>query len=259
MRYEACPEIIKYLPSCQYRTCPVFSAWLSQRQLNLAQEVAADELAILRQHHDPASYGTLLVSVISRLGPSRLIPAMSMGTVGSVQSLTRRLVAMASIGRVSRRVIVASGFLLAATALAGIVPWQLVAAEPKSADDAENLQGTWQAVYLEANGEKKPDDEIREPKVVIQGDELFAVKPKGEDPHLKFKLDSGKTPKTIDLIPIDGPDKGKMFPGIYSLQDGKLRLCINIFRQHTGQRPTEFKTQPGDGVGFATLERAKKK
>ena len=25
MRYEACPEIIKYLPSCQYRTCPVFS------------------------------------------------------------------------------------------------------------------------------------------------------------------------------------------------------------------------------------------
>ncbi len=26
MRYEACPEIIKYLPSCQYRTCPVFSS-----------------------------------------------------------------------------------------------------------------------------------------------------------------------------------------------------------------------------------------
>ena len=84
--------------------------WLSQQQLNLAQEVAADELAILRQHHDPASYGTLLVSVISRLGPSRLIPTMSMGTAGSVQSLTRRLVAMASIGRASRGVIVASGF-----------------------------------------------------------------------------------------------------------------------------------------------------
>ena len=142
--------------------------WLSQRQLNLAQEVAADELAILRQHHDPASYGTLLVSVISKLGPSRLIPTMSMGTAGSVQSLIRRLVAMASIGRASRGVIVASGFLLAATVLVGIVPWQLVAAEPKSANDAKNLQGTWQAVDLEANGERKPDDEIKELQIVIQ-------------------------------------------------------------------------------------------
>ena len=233
--------------------------WLSQRQLNLAQEVAADELAILRQHHDPASYGTLLVSVISKLGPSRLIPTMSMGTAGSVQSLKWRLVVMASIGRASRGVIIASGFLLAATVLMGIVPWRLIAAEPKSANDAKDLQGTWQAVDLEANGEKKSNDEIKESKVVIQGDEIFAVKSKGEDPHLKFKLDSSKTPKTIDLIPIDGPDKGKMFPGIYSLENGKLRLCLNIFGKDLSKRPTEFKTQAGDGTGFATLERAKRK
>ena len=105
--------------------------WLSQRRLNLAQEVAADELAIIRQHGDPASYGKLLVSVISKLGPSRLIPTMSMGTAGSVKSLTRRLVAMANIGRASRGIIVTSGILLAATVLLGIVPWRLVAAEPK--------------------------------------------------------------------------------------------------------------------------------
>jgi beta-lactamase regulating signal transducer with metallopeptidase domain len=107
--------------------------WLSQRRLNLAQEVAADELAILRQHGDPVSYGKLLVSVISKLGPSRLIPTMSMGTAGSVQSLTRRLVAMANIGRASRGVIVSSGIILAATILLGLVPWRLVAAEPKPA------------------------------------------------------------------------------------------------------------------------------
>ncbi len=33
MRYEACPEIIKYLPSCQYRTRPVFSAFIAQAAL----------------------------------------------------------------------------------------------------------------------------------------------------------------------------------------------------------------------------------
>ena len=105
--------------------------WLSQRRLNLAQEVAADELAILRQHHDPVSYGNLLVSVISKIGPSRLIPTMSLGTAGSVKSLTRRLVAMASFGRASRGLIIGSGILMAATFLLGIVPWRLVAAEPK--------------------------------------------------------------------------------------------------------------------------------
>ncbi len=166
---------------------------------------------------------------------------------------------MASIGRASRGVIVASGILLAVTALLGIVPWRLVAAEPESANDAKTLQGTWQAVDFEANGERKPDDEIKESKVIIQGNELFAVKSKGEDPHLKFKLDSSKTPKTIDLIPIDGPDKGKMFPGIYSLENGKLRLCLNIFGKDLSKRPAEFKTQAGDGTGFVTLERVKQK
>ncbi len=111
--------------------------WLSQRRLNLAQEVAADELAILRQHGDPVSYGKLLVSVISKLGPSRLIPTMSMGTAGSLQSLTRRLVAMANIGRASRAVIVSSGVILAATVLLGIVPWRLVAAEPKDTKEQQ--------------------------------------------------------------------------------------------------------------------------
>jgi hypothetical protein len=69
----------------------------------------------------PLDYGTLLVSVISKLGPSRLIPTMSMGTAGSVQSLKWRLVVMANIGRASRGVIVTSGFLLAATVLVGIL------------------------------------------------------------------------------------------------------------------------------------------
>ena len=78
--------------------------------------------SILRQHHDPVSYGKLLVSVISKIGPSRLIPTMSMGTAGSVQSLTRRLVAMANIGRVSRGVIVDFGHPLGGDGSPGHCP-----------------------------------------------------------------------------------------------------------------------------------------
>jgi uncharacterized protein (TIGR03067 family) len=126
----------------------------------------------------------------------------------------------------------------------------------KAPNDAKDLQGTWQVVGLEANGEKKPTDEFQEIKVVIQKDEIWVVKPAGADPKLKFKLNPGKKPKTIDLIVQEGKDKGKVVPGIYSLKKGQLRLCLNIFGDPL-VRPKEFKTQDRDGVAFATLERAK--
>jgi uncharacterized protein (TIGR03067 family) len=147
---------------------------------------------------------------------------------------------------------------LAATVLVGIVPWRLVAAEPKSANDTKNLQGTWQAVDLEANGEKRPNDQIKELQIVFKGDLVFTVKPEGEGRKVKFKLDSSKTPNTIDLIAIDRSDRGKVAAGIYALKDGRLRVCVNLFGKDTTQRPTEFKTQAGDGTGFVTLERAKR-
>ena len=131
------------------------------------------------------------------------------------------------------------------------------AADDKSANDAKDLQGVWQAVDAEGNGEKMPADQVQELKIVFKGDEIFVVKPSGEDPKNKFKLDSSKTPKTIDVIPIDGEDKGTIHAGIYSLKKGRLTLCLNIFGKDPALRPTEFKTKASDGVGLITLERAK--
>jgi uncharacterized protein (TIGR03067 family) len=133
----------------------------------------------------------------------------------------------------------------------------IAAADDKTANDTKELQGSWQVVSLEGNGEARPDDEAKELQIVFKGDEIFAVKPKGEDPRSKFKVDSSKTPKTIDLRPV--AEKDKIVAGIYSLNNGQLKLCINIFGQDTTKRPTEFKTHEGDGVAFAVLERAKKK
>jgi uncharacterized protein (TIGR03067 family) len=131
------------------------------------------------------------------------------------------------------------------------------AKEPPSGD-ARDLQGTWQIVDLEANGAKKPAEEIQGWKIIFEDDELWVVKPSGADPKLKFKLDPTKDPKTIELVVQEGKDKGKVAPGIYALGNGQLRLCINIFGDLSYQ-PREFKTRDGDGVGFATLERVKAK
>jgi uncharacterized protein (TIGR03067 family) len=130
-------------------------------------------------------------------------------------------------------------------------------ASDKSAKDAKRLQGTWQAVEGEANGEKLPDDQMKELKIVFKDDEVFAVKPQGEDPKNKFKLDASKKPKTIDVIPLDGPSKGKTMAGIYALKKGRLTICVNIFSEDPSVRPIEFKTKEKDGVVLVTLEREK--
>ena len=117
-------------------------------------------------------------------------------------------------------------------------------ADDQAADDTRELQGTWQTVELEANGEKKSPEETQELKIVIKKDELWVVKPTGTDPKVKFKVDSQKSPKTIDLIAQEGEDKGKVSPGIYALEKGRLRLCINIFGD-VSYRPAEFKPAGG--------------
>ncbi len=109
--------------------------WLAYWRLGMVQETAADELAIARQGHDPANYAELLVSVISKFGPARPLPQTILQTVGSVESLTARLVAMKFIGRASRRVVICTVVLSAAVVLLGVVPWRLIAAEPKPVDD----------------------------------------------------------------------------------------------------------------------------
>lgn len=108
--------------------------WLGQRRLNLSQETAADAMAIAQQQYDPIGYGKLLVSVVGKLDSARVIPMMSMGAAGPLESLTRRLVAMRFVGTTSRRVCFTSVLMLSAVVSLGLVPWRLVAAEPKAKD-----------------------------------------------------------------------------------------------------------------------------
>jgi beta-lactamase regulating signal transducer with metallopeptidase domain len=139
--------------------------WLNERWLVMAQEVAADELAVAQQHHDPVSYGKLLVSVVSKLGPSRVLPTMSMGTAGPMKSLTRRLSAMSVFGRESRRIVATSGLLLGAVVLLGLMPWKLVAAERQ---DGEKQAIQHLATIKISEGEKdKPKVVLSAPKIVF--------------------------------------------------------------------------------------------
>jgi RNA polymerase sigma factor (sigma-70 family) len=127
--------------------------------------------------------------------------------------------------------------------------------EPKQVgEDREKIQGTWKMVKAEVQGREATDDEIKKGKMIIKGGKLTSVKPDGSSTESKITLDPTQTPKTIDLVPQEGPDteKGKTFPGIYKLDGDTLTLCM------TGpdmERPKEFKTEAGTMLMLLTLKR----
>ena len=102
------------------------------------------------------------------------------------------------------------------------------------------------------------EDKIKETQIVIDSNTL-GIKPDGEGRKTTFTVDASKTPGTINLIPLDGGRKGTIVPGIYSMKDGQLKICINIWGKDPTLRPTEFKTQQGDGCVFVTLKRLTQK
>ena len=70
-----------------------------------------------------------------------------------------------------------------------------------------------------------------------------------------IRLDPSTKPASIDVIPSDGPHKGKVQPGIYAFQGDDM---WTVFAEPGQPRPTGFKTRPGTMEIDALLPRAGK-
>ncbi len=120
--------------------------------------------------------------------------------------------------------------------------------------DKELLQGLWQAVSLVASGKQAPAEKVKEFQLLFRGDKVMFV-PKHDNREHTFDLDPKAQPKAMDITPGDGQKKGQKMPcAIYDLTGDKLIICIDKEGTY-GKRPTEFKTEAGDGLGLITLER----
>jgi len=106
----------------------------------------------------------------------------------------------------------------------------------------KDLEGNYKVSVMEKAGKTAPKELTDTVKVTIKGEEL-TFKIGDEEKKAKIKVDSSKTPNTIDLSPTDGPEKGKTFPGIYKFDKGDLTLAFT----EKGDRPKAFKVE-GDVV-----------
>jgi uncharacterized protein (TIGR03067 family) len=124
--------------------------------------------------------------------------------------------------------------------------------------DKEKLRGTWKAVTVKEQGESK--EETEDHRLIFSGDQ-FSIK-KGDEILIKgkFKIDSSKKPKEIDMEITEAREEkleGKTALGIYDLDGDTLKWCAN--EPGATERPKEFASEADSKQLLVTLKREKSK
>lgn len=110
------------------------------------------------------------------------------------------------------------------------------------------LEGRWQPVYAELDGEEAPKMMLDKMEIELVGGE-YAVRFGG------MTADQGTY--TIDaegqltLAGMVGPNAGKTIPGIYKFSGSHLSICYGL----AGTRPAEFATRGGTQLYLVTYQR----
>jgi beta-lactamase regulating signal transducer with metallopeptidase domain/enterochelin esterase-like enzyme len=110
--------------------------WLLKRSWLETQEAACDELLVQRQSALPSEYGRLLLK-LSQCGMRPRLGLAAAGVLGAYRNLERRVLRMAHARSFSRRQLLLAAGIILSVALAGTVPWKLVAQQrPQNPMDA---------------------------------------------------------------------------------------------------------------------------
>jgi uncharacterized protein (TIGR03067 family) len=131
--------------------------------------------------------------------------------------------------------------------LVGLLP----AVDEAAQAELGKLKGIWQAVSAEVDGRKAKPMELEKTFLTIEGDRYSLRLPEATRKGT-FKIDAGKTPKQVDVVAADGPEKGKTLRGIYELKGATLRICV---AEPGKDRPTEFSARAGSGCRLYVTKR----
>ena len=121
--------------------------------------------------------------------------------------------------------------------------------------DVRIIQGTWTFESSEAGGKALPAGELKGLILTFEGDKHTVKKGDEVIQVGTQKLDSSKSPKTIDVTMTEGVNKGAVMLGIYEISGDTLKVC---FDPEGKKRPTEFKSASGAQTFVAVHKRVKK-
>ncbi|HLJ91984.1 MAG TPA: TIGR03067 domain-containing protein [Gemmataceae bacterium] len=123
--------------------------------------------------------------------------------------------------------------------------------EARRKAELKKLQGTWNVAALEIDGAKIVGPAFQGSKIIVQ-DDAFTTISMGAAYKGTLKLDQNSTPKKLDLVFTEGPEKGKTNLGIYELDGDTWKICLALAGN---TRPVEFVTKVGSGFALEILQR----
>jgi len=101
--------------------------WLAAHEWALAQEIACDALAVQAAGAPPSAYGQMLLGIATRRRDPAAPLFPTLAVAAPRHTLRRRLFAMQHIGTISRPRLILAAALTTALAVAGLLPWRVVA------------------------------------------------------------------------------------------------------------------------------------
>jgi uncharacterized protein (TIGR03067 family) len=109
--------------------------------------------------------------------------------------------------------------------------------------DLDALQGTWQRTSMIRNGKPVPEDEVKAERLTLQGEHYTLLIGDQKRTGI-FRLDPSKSPRTLDIVSTEGPNKGKTLHAIYELEGDTFTYCV---APPGKERPTLLESRPGSG------------
>jgi uncharacterized protein (TIGR03067 family) len=134
----------------------------------------------------------------------------------------------------------------------------LLGAADLRSDDAKNdvdpLQGSWLMFLCFVNGDELSPDQVKSGELVVIDNE-YRPKLGASAAATTIKVDSSKTPHSIDFTYTAGPQIGQTVRGIYKIEGDDLTICRGLTEQ--AERPTEFAAPVDSNMLLVVWKRAK--
>lgn len=122
--------------------------------------------------------------------------------------------------------------------------------------DTEKLQGSWEVVKAERNGQ--PADDVEGHRLTFAGKSFRIAAPDGKLLYEgTWTIDGKGKPAAIDFTHTAGMAAGKTWRGILQLEGTTLKICDNA-PDPSRPRPAALATSAGSGHVLVTLERRSK-
>lgn len=108
--------------------------------------------------------------------------------------------------------------------------------------ELKKMEGTWQVTSSETDGQKMSEEDVKQIKVIIKGNQYTLKQLDNTINQGTFKLDPTKKPKTIDIMPKEGDNSGGTMKGIYEFKGDTQKIC---WAPPDHERPTKFTAEGG--------------